>query len=77
MVRRVFAFLVTIYQRTLSPDHGPLRQFIGPVCRYEPTCSDYTKEAILKHGAPRGVWLGMKRIARCHPFSPGGFDPVP
>ncbi|QQG49752.1 MAG: membrane protein insertion efficiency factor YidD [Candidatus Berkelbacteria bacterium] len=77
MARRFFALLITAYQRTLSPDHGPLRQVTGGICRYQPTCSEYTKEAILKHGTVRGVWLGAKRISRCHPFAAGGFDPVP
>jgi len=58
------------YQRYLSP-------LTPPSCRFHPTCSHYTYEAIEKYGAVKGAWLGMKRIARCHPFHPGGFDPVP
>lgn len=58
------------YQRYISP-------LTPPSCRFHPTCSHYTYEAIEKYGAVKGTWLGMKRIARCHPFNPGGFDPVP
>lgn len=46
-------------------------------CRFYPTCSNYTKEAVIKHGVCRGIWLGIKRIFRCNQFNPGGFDPVP
>ncbi len=66
----VLVLFVRAYQVVLSP-------LLPPACRYHPTCSNYAIEALEKHGALRGGWLAVKRIARCHPFRPGGFDPVP
>lgn len=63
-------WLIGLYQRYISA-------FTPPVCRFHPTCSAYTKEAIQVHGAIKGTWLGTLRICRCHPFHPGGYDPVP
>jgi hypothetical protein len=54
-----------------------LRPMLGSSCRFYPSCSDYAREAIERHGAIRGVWLAVKRVGRCHPYHPGGFDPVP
>jgi len=58
------------YQLWVSP-------LLPAACRYYPTCSDYAIQALEKHGAIRGSWLALRRIARCHPFRPGGYDPVP
>ena len=66
----VLIFLVRGYQVVLSP-------LFPPACRYYPSCSQYAIEALEKHGAFRGSWLAARRIARCHPFRPGGYDPVP
>jgi hypothetical protein len=68
--------LIRLYQSFLSPDQGILatRSF---TCRFYPTCSHYTLQAIKKFGIVKGVFLGVKRIARCHPFNHGGWDPVP
>jgi putative membrane protein insertion efficiency factor len=62
--------LIKLYQNTLS-------KVLPPVCRFQPTCSHYAFEAIKRHGFARGSWLAAKRIARCNPFSKGGYDPVP
>jgi putative membrane protein insertion efficiency factor len=62
--------LIKLYQDTVS-------RVLPDVCRFQPTCSHYAVEAIKKHGLARGSWLAAKRIARCNPFSEGGYDPVP
>jgi len=69
-MRHVLKILIRAYQLVLSP-------LLGPRCRFYPSCSHYAIEAIESHGALRGSWLSAKRICRCHPFNPGGFDPVP
>jgi putative membrane protein insertion efficiency factor len=69
-VHKVLVLLLAGYKRLISP-------LLPSACRYYPTCSDYMREAIDAHGAVKGVWLGLKRLGRCHPFHPGGFDPVP
>ena len=70
-MKHVIAALITFYQACLSPLLPPGK------CRYTPTCSAYFKEAVLKYGAWKGSVLGIKRILRCHPGNPGGYDPVP
>ena len=67
----VAIFLIKCYQALISPLLPP------NTCRFHPTCSHYAVEAIERHGTFKGLWLALKRIARCHPFHPGGFDPVP
>jgi hypothetical protein len=70
MIRVVLIALVRGYQVALSP-------LLPASCRYFPSCSSYAIEALEHHGALRGTWLAVRRIARCNPFRPGGFDPVP
>ena len=70
MSKSISLGLIKLYQKFLSP-------LTGGSCRFYPTCSHYTYEAIEKYGALRGIWMGGKRILRCHPFNEGGVDPVP
>lgn len=69
--------LIKVYQKTLSFDHGPLRKLYPEgFCKFIPTCSEYTYQAIDKYGIIKGGWMGLKRIMRCTPWSKGGRDPV-
>lgn len=70
MIRTAILFLIRLYQMTLS-------RLIVPTCRFEPSCSRYTATCIERFGVLHGSWLGMERIARCHPLNPGGYDPPP
>lgn len=77
-MKLVFLLVIKLYQKTLSFDHGPLSKvFTFWGCKYYPSCSQYTYEAISKYGVVKGLWLGLKRVFRCHPFTRGGHDPVP
>ncbi len=69
-VRRICVLPIVVYQRWISP-------WTPATCRFRPTCSAYVHEAVLTHGLVRGGWLGVRRVARCHPFSAPGPDPVP
>ena len=77
-MKKVILKLITLYQKTLSLDHGPLSVIYGErLCRFHPTCSSYTYTAIERYGTLHGTWMGVKRIGRCHPWQVGGYDPVP
>lgn len=68
--RRFAVLLIRGYQRVISPA-------LPASCRFTPSCSQYTLEAVARYGVVRGGWLGARRLIRCHPFNPGGYDPVP
>lgn len=62
--------MIRLYRLAISP-------FLGSSCRFHPSCSEYAIEALQRHGAGQGLWMALRRVARCHPWHPGGFDPVP
>ncbi len=68
-MKKIFIYLIEEYQKYISP-------IIGDNCKYYPSCSEYTKQAIYKYGAIKGIFFGIKRIIRCNPFSKGGYDPL-
>jgi putative membrane protein insertion efficiency factor len=69
-MKTVVMFLIRMYKKFISPA-------LPPSCRFYPTCSEYTYQAVEKYGVLKGSWLGVRRLARCHPWHPGGYDPVP
>ena len=70
VIQEIFIFPIRVYQKVLSP-------LLGPTCRFEPTCSHYMVEAIREWGVLKGMYLGIRRILKCHPWGPTGEDPVP
>ena len=70
MIRSIFLGLIRSYQFLISP-------LFSQACRFSPSCSQYAFDAIRMHGTSTGIYLGLRRILRCHPFNPGGYDPVP
>lgn len=68
--RAAATLLIRGYQKVISP-------VLPPSCRFHPSCSQYTLEAVQRYGVLKGSWLGLRRLSRCHPFNPGGFDPLP
>ena len=70
MASRLLCLPIVFYQRCISP-------FTPPTCRFTPTCSEYARQAITKHGPLRGTWLALRRLLRCYPWGGSGYDPVP
>ena len=69
-MQKILIFLLRLYQLGISP-------LLGPRCRFYPSCSAYAMEAVQEHGAAHGSWLALRRVCKCHPLHPGGYDPVP
>ncbi len=77
-MKEIIVSLITLYQKTLSRDHGWLNGLYPTGhCRYQPTCSEYAKQAIEEYGIMKGTFLAVARVSRCHPWAPIGADPVP
>lgn len=78
-MKQLVLVLIRFYQRYLSFDTGILKWLFltDRACRFQPRCSQYTYQAVERYGTIRGLWLGLKRVLRCHPWSAGGADPVP
>jgi putative membrane protein insertion efficiency factor len=77
-VKYIFLALISLYQHTFSPDHGWFKsRYPNGYCRFTPTCSQYTYQAVEKYGILKGAWLGTLRILRCNPWHEPGHDPVP
>ena len=75
MFKKIVLFLIRLYQHTLSLDHGPLRYiYKHGSCRFNPTCSEYTYQAINKYGVIKGLWLGLKRVLKCRPGGGSGIN---
>lgn len=70
IVKKILLLLIQAYRYGISP-------YVGPACRFYPSCSEYAYEAVNRYGVGMGMWLAVKRVLRCHPFHPGGVDPVP
>lgn len=68
-MKNLILFIISIYQK--------ISKYTPAVCRFTPTCSEYTRQAIVKYGVLKGLWLGIKRVCKCHPWHDGGYDPVP
>lgn len=76
-MKKIALLMIRIYQKTLSLDHGVLAKLGFPrVCRFYPSCSEYTYKAVEKFGILKGLFLGLRRILRCHPWNDGGYDPL-
>ena len=69
-MRWLIVGLIMAYQKVISP-------LLPPSCRFYPSCSEYTRGCVARHGALRGLWMGIRRLLKCHPLHPGGYDPVP
>ncbi len=77
LVKQGVLGFIRFYQKTLSLDHSPLQKlFPYGYCRFHPTCSEYTYQAVAKYGILKGLWFGLQRLIRCHPWNPGGEDPL-